>query len=233
MKHGTKSLSLALEHRLSAYAMAASAAGVGMLALAQPAHAKIVYTPAHQKLPLNQYLFLDLNHDGANDFGFLARTSGETCPARAATCESWDAAILFLYPQVKGNGFVGKPAYASALRAGVSIGPKVQFNTSRGIMGGVEYLNGLRYSGQWADSGKPVDNRYVGLEFMIKEKIHYGWARFNVRIYRHPKSTVHAVLTGYAYETVPNKPIIAGKKKDADDGQGTLGALAAGAAARQ
>jgi hypothetical protein len=233
MKHQARNLSSGLEHRLSAYATAASAAGVGILALAQPADAKIVYTPAHQKLPLNQVFYLDLNHDGTNDFGFFARLSGETCPARAATCESWDAADLFLYPQVKGNGVMGKAPYASALRAGAPIGPKAGFNTSRGFMGGVSYFSRAKYSGPWADSGKPVDNRYLGLEFMIKGKIHYGWARLNVRIYRHPKSTVDAVLTGYAYETVPNKRIIAGRTKGPDNRQGSLGALAAGTAGRQ
>jgi hypothetical protein len=35
------------ELRLAAYAKAAGAAGVGLLALAPPASAKVVYTPAH------------------------------------------------------------------------------------------------------------------------------------------------------------------------------------------
>jgi len=81
-------------------------------------------------------------------------------------------------------------------------------------MGGVEFLNQrLSYDGAWADSGKPVNDRYLGLKFLINGKIHYGWARFNVKIYRNPESTVRAVLTGYAYETIPNKPIIAGRTK--------------------
>jgi hypothetical protein len=62
--------------RLSMYALAASTAGVGVLALAQPAEAKIVYTKAHQVLPLGQEIFfLDVNHDGINDFGLLATYS--------------------------------------------------------------------------------------------------------------------------------------------------------------
>ncbi len=38
-----------------------------MLALAQPAEAKIVYTKADVVIDLNSYL-LDLDHDGVNDF---------------------------------------------------------------------------------------------------------------------------------------------------------------------
>jgi hypothetical protein len=41
-------LSKSLHHRLNAYALASGAAGVGMLAMAQPAEAKIIYTAAHR-----------------------------------------------------------------------------------------------------------------------------------------------------------------------------------------
>jgi hypothetical protein len=53
------------------YALAASAAGVSLLALASPAEAKIVYTKTHRLLPGGKEIFLDLNHDGTNDFGLL------------------------------------------------------------------------------------------------------------------------------------------------------------------
>jgi hypothetical protein len=43
-------LSVSVHHRLHMYALAASAARVGMLALAQFAETKIVYTPAHIQL---------------------------------------------------------------------------------------------------------------------------------------------------------------------------------------
>src|SRR4029077_3677693 len=53
------------------YALAASAAGVGMLALAQPSQAKIVYTPANIQINVGGGLvYLDLNNDGVNDFQF-------------------------------------------------------------------------------------------------------------------------------------------------------------------
>lgn len=203
--------------RLNLYALAATAAGVGLLAAAQAAEAKIVYTRAHQKLPLNHYFFLDLNHDGINDFKFQAFTSDVN---RRGTFGTRDSAFLFLYPQVKGNQVVGKQPHASALRAGVRIGPKRSFNnSSRPIMGGVDVFSGAgpTYTGPWADSGKPVDDRFLGLQFVIKGKVHFGWARFNVLIHRNPEATISAVLTGYAYETIPGKPIIAGATKDADD----------------
>ena len=96
--------------------------------------------------------------------------------------------------------------------------PPKLFVQSAVLMGDVAYNHkSAYYNGPWADSGKPVDKRYLGLRFLIKGKVHFGWARLNVRIYRSAKPTATAVLTGYAYETIPNKPIIAGKTKGPED----------------
>ena len=55
-----------------------------------------------------------------------------------------------------------------------------------------------------------VKNRYLGLKFQIKGKIHYGWARLNVT--GSGLGTIVATMTGYAYETIPNKAIVAAGK---------------------
>jgi hypothetical protein len=60
-------LSASLDHQLNGYALAASAAGVALLALAPPAEAKIIYTPAHAKVG-GHAVGMDLNHDGIVDF---------------------------------------------------------------------------------------------------------------------------------------------------------------------
>ena len=64
----TAKLSASFHQRLNMYALAAGAAGVGMLALAQFAEAEIIYTKAHVKLTPNHKFHLDLNHDGIKDF---------------------------------------------------------------------------------------------------------------------------------------------------------------------
>jgi len=69
------------------------------------------------------------------------------------------------------------------------------------------------------------------LRFKIHGKTHYGWARLSIPFADY-KFT--ATLTGYAYETVPNKPIIAGKTKGPDMvtvQPVSLGHLATGASA--
>jgi hypothetical protein len=63
---------------------------------------------------------------------------------------------------------------------------------------------------QWQN----VKNRYLGVKFLIKGKTHYGWVRLNVK--HTPPIGIDAVITGYAYETIAGKPIIAGKTKGPD-----------------
>jgi hypothetical protein len=69
------SLSKSVQHQVNMYALAASAAGVNMLALSQSADAKIVYTPAHHLMRVNQSYNLDLNHDGTTDFRLTNKSS--------------------------------------------------------------------------------------------------------------------------------------------------------------
>jgi hypothetical protein len=67
---------LALQRRLNNYALAASAAGVSVLALVYPADAKVVFTHVHQVIGHNGVYNLDLNNDGTVDFLFKNGTEG-------------------------------------------------------------------------------------------------------------------------------------------------------------
>src|ERR1700722_12824810 len=66
MKRSTrqpKTISEQLGRHLNVYAAAASATGVSLLALAQPADAKVVFTPAQVTIAPNSTYNLDLNND--------------------------------------------------------------------------------------------------------------------------------------------------------------------------
>jgi hypothetical protein len=91
---------------------------------------------------------------------------------------------------------------AAALRPGFVIGPKRTFFPGTRIMMTYTSCPPGGSHGPWHD----VTGLYLGLKFIINGNVHYGWARFNV----HLTSGIHT-LTGYAYETIPNKAIIAGK----------------------
>jgi|ERR1022692_4002336 hypothetical protein len=117
----TKSqLSQSTQQRLNSYALAASAAGVGMLALTLPAEAKIIYTSTHHVIKKGVSYNLDLNHDRKIDFTLQARNSANT-----------STSFMFLSAKpAAGNGvrgFGGEPGWASALKPGSVVGPYQYF----------------------------------------------------------------------------------------------------------
>jgi hypothetical protein len=214
-RRGPSNLSESLHHHLNNYALAASAAGVGMLASAPPAEAKVVYYHVHHVIGVNTNYKLDLNHDGVVDFILSNKgsCSGDLC-----------GDSLFVVKE-RANGVAGQAAghrSAYALSRGTLIGPKQPFLGR--LMASCFSVNGgcsLVY-GQWLN----VTDRYLGFKFRAKGQTHYGWARLNVTIYA---GLVTGTLTGYAYETTPNKPIIAGRTKGPDVvDHATLGKLALG-----
>jgi hypothetical protein len=131
-------------------------------------------------------------------------------------------------------------AAAFAFKHRVNIGPKLGFQGGKHIVMWDFGVSSTDRSsiGQWKD----VKNRYLGVRFKIKGRTHYGWARLNVAIANVEGGT--ATLTGYAYETIPDKPIVAGVTQGPDADQpvpaslqsgspkpASLGALARGAPA--
>jgi hypothetical protein len=221
-------LSESLHHRLNAYALAASAAGVGMLALAQPAEAKVIYTSVHIHIPPAQNYRLDINQDGITDFTFTNAFRGWSSSYR-----NW-----FVEGAGDSNAVVGD---ASVLRRGAVIGPRDAFAQFSQVM-----LEGSRWSYRTSGGGGNCSNSavggnwnrkdgYLGLKFLVNGKVHYGWLRLKVGWNKkegHP--LIHPLLQGYAYETIPNKPIIAGKTRGKDVitvEPASLGHLARGASA--
>jgi hypothetical protein len=179
------------------------------VALAQSADAEVVYTPVHQVINRHEGFAIDLNHDGIVDFRihnlFRVVTEGG-------------------FPYIQNFALLVSPAdgvqigkgfqLAAALSSGAKIGP---IEPARAFAILAEQLRtsgyGTYYSGSWLN----VSNRYLGLAFHIDGETHYGWARLSVR-WNH-KWAISANVAGYAYETEPNKPIIAG-----DEGNGTAAA---------
>jgi len=200
--HTPVRLSAPLERHLNYYALAASAAGVSLLALAQPAEAKIIYTKTHQAIGMNGIYPLDLNHDGIIDF-LIAQSAG--------TAESLLAQAAY------GNAVEGNNFLASALKKGSFVGPGRSFTGSVAWGAKMAYYactegGGCRWSGQWGN----VTDRYLGLRFQIDKNIHYGWARLSTKT---QGSQITTTLTGYAYETVANKGIRAGQTSGGTDGE--------------
>jgi len=221
MKHTIRTpsnLSTSLQRRLNAYALAASAAGVGLTALSQPVEAKIVYTPAHIQIPVNGGLVeLDLNHDGINDFAFQ-----ETYKSRSNKGYHFHYSKLEMYP---GQNFNREVKYGTGQRIWAAALPKGARIDQQQPLAAAEYRVFMaRATYDWSNHGiygpwANKHNNYLGLAFLIEGKLHFGWARFDVKAHSGGCPGICATLTGYAYETVPAKPIVAGKTKGKDEFQ--------------
>jgi hypothetical protein len=219
-------LSETVDRRVKLYSIAAAAAGVSMLALAQPAEGEVLITK--QTIPIFGLVYLDINHDGVNDFEFYSYFS-------------FGSADLAVRGILGGGGalVVGQSGYASPLMRGANIGPAAHFCPSSSLTAiekgvAVGYPNEKLY-GPWGGNPK---NRYLGVRFKIDGQIHYGWVRLTMLT--QPAGTWSATITAYAYETIPNKPIfpgITGKPAVKDEaeksvqslGNPSLGMLALGA----
>jgi hypothetical protein len=171
------------------YALAAGAAGVGMLALAQSADAKIVYTAAdvhfHTGAAHKKFVYkLDLNHDGIVDF---------TITDEIGTNMGGSSFLYMGARGATGSNAVQEasyPGWAAALGLGARIDNTKIFKGT-GVMA-AQPCPSCRGYGYWGGRG----NRYLGLRFTVRGKTHYGWARLSV--HRELK-TITALLTGYAY----------------------------------
>jgi hypothetical protein len=192
-KRQTKVLNEELGKGLLAYALAA----VGIAALSSEAMAKVVYTPTHISTQSSGMRFsIDLNHDGVPDFVIAENIRSTFTYVSVFPIQVPTGKIL-------GTLSHGEPA-AAPLRSGAYIGPAAKFSANANLMAFGTF--GGFFSGPWAHAR----NHYLGLEFMIAGKLHFGWARVNVGF-------LGATLTGYAYETIPNRPIQAGLTQSDDD----------------
>jgi hypothetical protein len=199
-------LSAKLDKRLASYVTVAGAAGVGMLAWAQPADAEIVYTPVNTPIVVNNGpVAVDINNDGMADFelsnhSYFSHGIGD--------------AFLKVGPAQTGNGIWTvvnrKHQVAAPVFWGVVVASARQFQTKSAYLDffglNAQTPSSNTAFGLWG-KGIAVTGSYLGLKFTIAGQTHYGWARVEVKA---KGSNITATLTGYAYETIPNQPIITG-----------------------
>ncbi len=193
-----------LDRCVKPYSLAAVAAGVSLLALAQPARGEVVIT--RKTIAIEQDVYppfqIDLNHDGIADFSVHLNFS-------AYPLSDWD---LFVVPAQGWSvgAIVTSNKYPAALAAGAKIGPSAQFGSSSRVehVHSIDDTYSHRYArilkGNWGNNPR---SRYLGVRFLINGKTHYGWIR--MAVITQPRG-MSATITEYAYETVANKKISAG-----------------------
>jgi hypothetical protein len=153
--------------------------------------AEIVYTPVFHKIRYSGLIPIDLDNDGLRDFVLTESSYGGM-----AVYPTGANKIIPIRFQHYGT-FID----AAPLKSGAFIGAGAQFFAGANLMA-YSYFCELQ-TGPWAHTV----GRYLGLAFHKDGKTHFGWARVNIDACR-------MALTGYAYETVPGKPITAGQTQD-------------------
>ena len=129
-------LSDSIQHRLNMYALAASTAGVGMLALAFPAEAKVIYTPVTLAIRPNcGPVTLDLNHDGVTDFQLNLYREYGTCHAIPLLGNHSHNPFMIYAPQQSNQAWAVKTnssfLCAAALPRGQVVGSHAPFQSGR------------------------------------------------------------------------------------------------------
>jgi len=211
-------ISPVLDRRLNLYSLSAVAAGVGFLALTVPVDAEIIYSPAYKRVQgtsSGAILPIDFNHDGSEDVHLFM----SVFTTKGSTLEFRNYGFLSVVPDGQ-NQVLIQNGFAGAVPFGKVIGPSTPFAPGIAKMaycGNVSFFGtpstvfGFS-SGLWVK----VNSRYLGMKIIIQGQVHYGWARFTT-INKPAACAASATLTGYAYETIPNKSIIAGETTGSPD----------------
>jgi hypothetical protein len=199
--------------------------GIGILSFAHAAEAEVIFTPTHQSMRGPRGFFpIDFNADGVPDVGVALYSSFDLSSGFKGV------QILSAYGLQTGNEIaVTKKGFAGLGVGGEELGSSANF-MNHGLMAEQRWdSRGSSHKGQWQNV---ASRHFLGVKFLINGQTHFGWLRFSMA------NAGAATLTGYAYESIADKPIIAGlgnggKMLPATHPQhpaGTLGRLAAGVA---
>ena len=159
---------------------------------------------------LNQSYDLDLNNDHIIDFTLKSELN----------LINWDYNDPIILPQ----HLLYLGSKASSANGSISVTPwlpnPLPLDSGKEIFSLAGYTNGESYEnwgyfmiGNCGDELSCYSNwedksdKYLGLKFYINGKAHYGWVQLDI------SSATQWVIKDYAYNSTPNKPILAGQKE--------------------
>jgi hypothetical protein len=248
LRRSPAALSDSLSQKLGAYALAAGAAGVAVLACAHPAESEPICKEFSAQLTHTNNFPLYLTQPAVAPFNIAQGTNSTfrsfTTTGRG-TLQWWNRG--FFAPNTVGAKVLLSNGLPANLASGANIGPGGDFG--KGNSYGMLFTYGkgeLSYRG----GGTKTNHRgnlnlnqtdYVGFQFKDPAGVHYGWTRLSVSFENGRGKTVHTVLhvTGLGYESTPDTAIAAGScSGNADDteklsGGPSLGVLALGSVAKE
>jgi hypothetical protein len=210
-----------LDKGLLGYAAAAAAAGVGLLALVQPAEAKIILTPSNIPITFGGGpLQFDINHDGIPDFALSWSCVNNFCFTSMGGRRHPSDINIFELAVIPTQASNEVNAITSAINSTRGIECAKELGKGHTIGFGKHFQTGKLplYQGlsdgspggycQW--KGKTNIGGFLGLKFVVGGQTYYGWAHVTL-------SPAGPSLTGYAYEDVPGQPILTGATRGADE----------------
>jgi hypothetical protein len=193
-----------LHGHLNSYALAASAAGVALLACSVPAGAVPVCKTLAIALAGNDTYSFNPAHQGFAPFN-IAQTFENI---DSLTTNFWNRG--FLTPNsAKAVELLGANGFPAALASGASIGPGGHFG--RGKSYGMLFSYGPLNSGtrkHHQGNFQFDQTNYFGFRFSVSGEDHYGWVRLRVTFGRGFDGTAtYLHIRAYGYETTPNAAI--------------------------
>jgi len=194
----------------SAKSISISMATALIVAFAIPAGAQILYTQVNVAIPVGGAYDLDANGDGVTDFVLQSKLLEVYCTGGDGY--SWSLSVT-----PAGNNAVAidsrniSPDNAAAMQLNEAVNSTLRFNNSTTVMAGLYWgACGTGTLGEWLN----LPDRYLGIEFRDSDNlIHYGWVKVSATAYVDRQYHLHAtaVVSGYAYEAIAGKPILAGQ----------------------
>jgi hypothetical protein len=216
---GPVPLSTALSQKLNAYALAAGAAGVAMLACAMPAEGEPICKEYSAQLTHTNNLPLYLTQPAVAPFNIAQGTNSSFfsfTTTGVGILQWWNRG--FFTPNTIGAKVLLSNSLPANLASGAEIGPGGNF--AKGNSYGLLFTYGKgEYS--YRGGGTKLNHRgnlnltqtsYVGFEFTDPAGLHYGWARLSVSFEKGRGKSMHTVLhiNGSGYESSTNTAIAAG-----------------------
>jgi hypothetical protein len=212
-------LSEPLSNKLNAYALAAGAAGVAVLACNMPAEGTVICKTTSAELTKTTSFPLSPAGQVVAPFN-IAQSTNSTfrtfTTTGVGTWMWWNRG--FFTPNSAGANVLLSNGIPADVASGAEIGPGGQFG--KGSSYGLLFTYGRgRYSAHGGGTKLKhkgnlslVQDSFIGFQFSEANQVHYGWARLHVSFVGGPnrKHTIIHVL-GVGYEPAPGTAIAAGE----------------------
>jgi len=168
-----------------------------LLAFASTAAAEVIYTPANVTLSGNGSIKIDLNHDAITDFVLQSALKAAYC----GTVGGGYTGTTKIIPTTGDGVVVSHLNIAALLASGISVDANSTFYNAGAIVARLKACN----------SSSKYASGYLGLEFQINGRTHYGWAQVAISVHSGFRPGMRTTLIGFAYETIPGQAIKTGQ----------------------